>query len=48
MFKDALVELGGDFCVVYCMDWARVCPEDAISFPPKEQTVALVKELRAK
>lgn len=35
-------------CVVYCMGCAKACPEDAISFPPKEQIVALVKELRAK
>jgi len=35
-------------CVVYCMGCAKACPEDAISFPSKEQIVALVKELREK
>jgi len=35
-------------CVVYCVGCAKVCPEDAISFPPKEQIVALIKELREK
>lgn len=35
-------------CVVYCMGCAKACPEEAISFPPREQIVALVKELRVK
>lgn len=35
-------------CTVYCKGCANACSEDAITFPDKEQIVALVKELRAK
>ena len=35
-------------CVVYCMGCAKACPEEAISFPDKEQIVELVKQLRAR
>jgi NAD-dependent dihydropyrimidine dehydrogenase PreA subunit len=35
-------------CMVYCKGCANACSEDAISFPDKEQIVALVKELRVK
>lgn len=35
-------------CVVYCTGCVNACPSDAISFPKKEDVVALVKELRAK
>lgn len=35
-------------CMVYCKGCANACPEDAISFPKKEQVVALIKELRVK
>ena len=33
-------------CVIYCMGCAKACPEDAISFPSKDEIVALVKQLR--
>jgi len=29
------------------MGCAKACPEDAITFPPKDEIVALVKRLRA-
>lgn len=35
-------------CVVYCMGCAKGCPEDAITFPNKDEIVALVKQLRVK
>jgi NAD-dependent dihydropyrimidine dehydrogenase PreA subunit len=35
-------------CVVYCMGCAKACPDEAISFPKKEDFVELVKELRLK
>jgi NAD-dependent dihydropyrimidine dehydrogenase PreA subunit len=35
-------------CVVYCMGCAKVCPEDAITFPIKGEVVAVVKDLRVK
>jgi len=35
-------------CIVYCKGCANACSEDAISFPNKEEIVALVKELRVK
>jgi NAD-dependent dihydropyrimidine dehydrogenase PreA subunit len=35
-------------CVVYCEACAKICPQGAISFPPKKEIVALVKELRMK
>lgn len=37
-----------DNCVVYCMGCANACPEEAITFPKKEEVVAVVKELRAR
>lgn len=35
-------------CVVYCTGCVNTCPSEAISFPKKEDVIALVKELRAK
>ncbi len=35
-------------CVVYCVGCTKTCPSDAITFPKKEEVVALVKELRLK
>ena len=35
-------------CTVYCQGCGKACPEDAISFPPKDEVVALVKQLRVK
>jgi NAD-dependent dihydropyrimidine dehydrogenase PreA subunit len=35
-------------CVVYCQGCAKACPEDAITFPVKDEVVALVKQLRVK
>ena len=35
-------------CVIYCMGCAKACPEDAITFPVKDEVVALVKQLRAR
>lgn len=35
-------------CVVYCEACAKICPQGAIGFPPKQEIVALVKELRMK
>lgn len=33
-------------CVVYCMGCAKACPEEAITFPKKDDVVDLVKKLR--
>jgi len=35
-------------CVVFCMDCAKACPEDAITFPNKDKVVEQVKQLRLK
>ena len=35
-------------CAVYCMGCAKACPEDAITFPNKDEVVELVKQLRVK
>jgi NAD-dependent dihydropyrimidine dehydrogenase PreA subunit len=35
-------------CVVYCMGCAMACPEEAITFPNKDDVVELVKQLRVK
>jgi len=34
--------------VVFCMDCAKACPEDAITFPDKDEVVEQVKQLRLK
>lgn len=35
-----------DNCVVYCQGCAKACPEEAITFPEKDEIVELVKQLR--
>jgi len=35
-------------CVVFCMDCAKACPEDAITFPDKDEVVEQVKQLRVR
>lgn len=35
-------------CVVYCSGCVNTCSSDAISFPKKEEILAIVKELRLK
>lgn len=35
-------------CVVYCIGCTRACPEDAITFPNKDEVVEVVKQLRLK
>jgi len=35
-------------CVVFCMDCAKACPEDAITFPNKDEVVEQVKQLHVK
>lgn len=35
-------------CVVFCTDCAKACPEDAITFPNKDEVVEEVKQLRLK
>ncbi|MHA1369782.1 MAG: 4Fe-4S dicluster domain-containing protein [Promethearchaeota archaeon] len=35
-------------CVVFCRACAKACPEDALSFPNKRETTALIKKLRKK
>jgi NAD-dependent dihydropyrimidine dehydrogenase PreA subunit len=37
-----------DNCDVYCIGCAKACPEDAITFPNKDEVVKLVKQLRIK
>lgn len=34
-------------CVVGCNACAKLCPTEAISFPPKEELTATLKKLRA-
>jgi NAD-dependent dihydropyrimidine dehydrogenase PreA subunit len=33
-------------CVVFCRACAKTCEPDALSFPDKQQTTALIKEIR--
>ena len=33
-------------CVVFCRACAKACPLDAISFPDKQEVIALIKRLR--
>jgi ferredoxin len=33
-------------CVVFCRACAKLCGPDALSFPDKPETIALIKQLR--
>jgi NAD-dependent dihydropyrimidine dehydrogenase PreA subunit len=41
-----LVVAGPSNCVVFCRACAKICGPDAISFPDKPETIALIKRLR--
>jgi NAD-dependent dihydropyrimidine dehydrogenase PreA subunit len=34
-------------CVVFCRACAKTCGPDAISFPNKPETIALIKQIRS-
>ncbi len=42
----SLVVAYPDHCVVFCRACARTCAPDALSFPDKPATVALIKRIR--
>jgi len=42
-----LVVANPENCVVFCRACAKTCGPDALSFPDKPATVALIKRLRA-
>ena len=42
-----LVVAHPEHCVVFCRACAKTCGPDALSFPSKPETIALIKQLRA-
>lgn len=41
-----LVVANPENCVVFCRACAKTCEPDALSFPDKKETIALIKRLR--